>query len=114
MKMPRHRFIWFIAIIGFLAFVASSTAQPSAARAGKTYRNPVIERLGPADPHVIQHEGRFYLYPTTDGKGYDVFVSHDLVHWEQKPNVSTIRAAARGRVGAGQPPDPGITRPAGV
>jgi beta-xylosidase len=53
----------------------------------KTYRNPIIDRLGPADPHVIRFEGKYYLYPTTDGRGYDVFVSDDLVHWEQKPKA---------------------------
>ncbi len=53
----------------------------------KTYRNPIIDRLGPADPHVIRYEGRYYLYPTTDGRGYDVFVSDDLVHWEQRPKA---------------------------
>ena len=53
----------------------------------KTYRNPIIDRLGPADPHVIRFEGKYYLYPTTDGRGYDVFVSEDLVHWEQKPKA---------------------------
>lgn len=61
-------------------------AQPSA-RPAKTYRNPIIDRLGPADPHVIRHQGRYYLYPTTDSRGYDVFVSEDLVHWEEKGRV---------------------------
>ena len=60
-----------------------STPKPSK----KTYRNPIIDRLGPADPHVIRFQGRYYLYPTTDGRGYDVFVSDDLVHWEQKPKA---------------------------
>ncbi|MGC8887235.1 MAG: glycoside hydrolase family 43 protein [Verrucomicrobiia bacterium] len=55
----------------------------------KTYRNPIIDRIGPADPHIIKYQGRYYLYPTTDGKGYDVFVSEDLVNWEQKPKVFT-------------------------
>jgi len=57
----------------------------AAPRPERTYRNPILERIGPADPHVLRHEGRYYLYPTTDGKGYDVFVSADLVHWEAKP-----------------------------
>lgn len=56
-----------------------------AGSAAKTYRNPIIPYIGPADPAVIRYEGRYYLYPTWDGKGYDVFVSADLVHWEQKP-----------------------------
>jgi beta-xylosidase len=72
-----------------LAFAASSLAQPSASRSGKTYRNPIIDRIGPADPHVIRYEGQYYLYPTTDGRGYEVFVSGDLIHWEQKPKCFT-------------------------
>ena len=44
----------------------------------------IIDRLGPADPHVIRHQGKYYLYPTTDSRGYDVFVSDDLVHWEDE------------------------------
>lgn len=62
-----------------------TAASPNA----RTYRNPIIDRLGPADPHVLRHAGRYYLYPTTDGKGFDVFVSDDLVHWEQKPKCFT-------------------------
>jgi GH43 family beta-xylosidase len=63
----------------------------SATSSAKTYRNPIIDRLGPADPAVIRWQGRYYLYPTTDCKGYDVFVSDDLVHWEQKPKCFTDR-----------------------
>lgn len=59
----------------------------NAASKARTYRNPIIDRLGPADPHVIRFEGKYYLYPTTDGRGYDVFVSDDLVHWAQKPKA---------------------------
>lgn len=35
----------------------------------------------PADPTVILYEGTYYLYPTHGGRGYDAFVSEDLVHW---------------------------------
>jgi beta-xylosidase len=53
------------------------------------YRNPIVDRIGPADPHVLRHEGRYYLYPTTDGKGYEVYVSEDLVRWEVRPKCYT-------------------------
>ena len=43
----------------------------------KTYRNPIIDAIGPADPTVILYKGTYYLYPTWDGRGYDVFVSRD-------------------------------------
>ncbi|HPD32101.1 MAG TPA: glycoside hydrolase family 43 protein [Phycisphaerae bacterium] len=65
-------------------------AQSSApARPARTYRNPIIDRIGPADPAVIRYRGKYYLYPTLDGKGYDVFASDDLVHWEQKGKCYT-------------------------
>ena len=51
----------------------------------RTYRNPIINYGGAADPTVLLYEGTYYLYPTTDSRGYDVFVSSDLVHWERKP-----------------------------
>jgi GH43 family beta-xylosidase len=49
-----------------------------------TFRNP----LGPPplavpDPHVIRHNGRYYLYGTTDpNKGFRVHSSTDLVNWK--------------------------------
>lgn len=57
--------------------------------------NPIIPIEGLADPTVIQHEGRYYLYPTSDGFGYDVYTSDDLLNWtksartfdHQGPNV---------------------------
>lgn len=44
-------------------------------------QNPVIQTQGLADPHAILHEGRYYLYPTGDARGYDVYVSDDLLDW---------------------------------
>jgi xylan 1,4-beta-xylosidase len=54
-----------------------------------TYRNPILDRPGAADPTVIAFEGKYYLYPTLDSKGYEVFVSTDLVHWESKGKCFT-------------------------
>jgi beta-xylosidase len=65
----------------------SLLALPLLAAPAKTYRNPIIDRLGPADPHVIRYQGKYYMYPTTDSRGYDVFVSDDLVNWLQQPQV---------------------------
>src|ERR1039458_3440257 len=50
----------------------------------KTYRNPLLPDREIADPFVLRVEGKYYLYPTTDSRGYEVFVSDDLVHWERK------------------------------
>jgi len=66
-----------------LGLMAMAQAVPAADP--PTYRNPILPQIGPADPHVILVDGTYYLYPTWDSKGYDVFVSKDLIHWEQKP-----------------------------
>jgi beta-xylosidase len=70
--------------------------------ADDTYTNPVlvdtfeIRRMNPAryigtlgigDPAVLFYEGRYYLYPTGDNRGYDVYISKDLIHWEKGPRV---------------------------
>jgi xylan 1,4-beta-xylosidase len=81
-----------IAIRRFLAFALAvaalhrSVAEPPAAgdaAAGppRTYRNPLLPQVNLADPHVIRVDGRYYLYATTHSRGYDVYVSDDLVNW---------------------------------
>jgi len=71
-------------------FIAGTVAMNAeAGKPDRTYRNPIIDRLGPADPTVIRYRGKYYLYPTLDCKGYDVFVSDDLVHWEPKGKCFT-------------------------
>jgi xylan 1,4-beta-xylosidase len=62
-----------------LLISASAFADPAA-----TYRNPILTDDYPADPHVIRVDGKYYLYATTHGDGYDVLVSDDLVHWQPK------------------------------
>ncbi|MDP6545423.1 MAG: glycoside hydrolase family 43 protein [Phycisphaerae bacterium] len=53
----------------------------------RTYTNPVIDEIGPADPHVILFEGKYYLYPTGDNRSYRVYTSTDLVHWTKGAKV---------------------------
>jgi xylan 1,4-beta-xylosidase len=78
----------FVGVVGGV-YCPVGAAEPAANPASppRTYRNPIIDRLGPADPHVIRHQGKYFLYPTLDGRGYDAFVSEDLVHWEEKGKV---------------------------
>ncbi|MEW6601043.1 MAG: glycoside hydrolase family 43 protein [Nitrospirota bacterium] len=80
-----------------------TTSLIAAGSAGEnTYTNPVLVEivetesskpnhfsgpLGIGDPAVIFHEGKYYLYPTGDNRGYDVYISSDLVHWEKGPRV---------------------------
>ena len=69
---------------------------------GKTYSNPVLVEtvtikrqhpdnfagvLGIGDPAVLFHDGTYYLYPTGDNRGYDVYLSSDLVNWRKGPRV---------------------------
>ena len=61
-----------------------TATQPAPA---KTYRNPLLPEREIADPFVLRVDGKYYLYPTTDSRGYEVFVSNDLVHWERKARV---------------------------
>src|SRR5437867_532657 len=69
-----------LAALLFLAATGSRGAPP----ATKTYRNPLLPDQPMADPDVIRVKGTYYLYATTHTKGYDVFVSSDLVHWKNK------------------------------
>ena len=55
-----------------------ATAPPKAP--SKTYRNPLLPDVELADPFVLRVDGKYYLYPTSDARGYEVFVSDDLVH----------------------------------
>lgn len=50
----------------------------------KTYRNPILPKHDMADPDVLKVGDKYYLYATTHGRGYEVFVSDDLVHWKDK------------------------------
>jgi len=70
-----------------LAFCVTAIGMVNAAAAEKTYTNPVIDEIGPADPTVILFEGTYYLYPTGDNVSYHVYTSKDLVHWTKGGKV---------------------------
>lgn len=72
------------------------------AKEESTYTNPVLVEtviinrqepdnfsgiLGIGDPAVLFHGGQYYLYPTGDNYGYDVYLSNDLVNWSKGPRV---------------------------
>ncbi|MFO8012846.1 MAG: glycoside hydrolase family 43 protein [Phycisphaerae bacterium] len=90
--MMKHTLVAMVAAAAW-AFAVGTTAHRAvaadAASAPGTYTNPVIrDRL--ADPCVIGHEDRYYLYATgqVDGdNGYRVYTSPDLVHWRRGPVV---------------------------
>lgn len=69
---------------GQFACAQRAATNTPAAVAQKTYRNPLLNGAQMADPHVIRVDGTYYLYGTTHTRGYDVYVSKDLVNWENK------------------------------
>jgi xylan 1,4-beta-xylosidase len=77
----------FILGLGFspLPVIAQQASASAVAVVAKpTYRNPLLSGRQMADPHVIRVDGKYYLYGTTHTRGYDVYVSDDLVNWENK------------------------------
>jgi len=70
-----------------LVVCVSAIGMVHAAAAERTYTNPVIDEIGPADPTVILFEGTYYLYPTGDNVSYHVYTSKDLVHWTKGGKV---------------------------
>jgi len=89
-----------LCLLGFILLAAGESQH------GKTYTNPVlvetvvIQRdepdnfsgvLGIGDPAVLFHDGKYYLYPTGDNRGYDVYISTDLVNWKKGPRIFVSR-----------------------
>ncbi|MGI6457067.1 MAG: glycoside hydrolase family 43 protein [bacterium] len=70
-----------LVLSGFVLFI------PMNLQAAETYTNPVIDEIGPADPHVILYENTYYLYPTGDNVSYHVYTSTDLVNWKKGKRV---------------------------
>ncbi len=66
--LPRAK----VLVAGALLILVFSAGLLEAAR---TYTNPVISEIGPADPTAIFYEGKYYLYPTGDNRSYHVYTS---------------------------------------
>lgn len=49
--------------------------------AKRMYKNPLLEG---ADPFVLVHDGKYYLYSTNSDDGFTVFVSDDMAVWEDR------------------------------
>jgi xylan 1,4-beta-xylosidase len=65
-------------------FLRAEQIVPHTNAPAKTYHNPLLPDREVADPQVIRANGKYYLYATTDTRGYEVFESADLVHWDRK------------------------------
>jgi beta-xylosidase len=101
--MSKKKNITFVFIsAGTLCLLGAIILAATGVRKGDTYTNPVlvetviINRLEPdnfngvlgiGDPTVLLHGNTYYLYPTGDNHGYDVYVSRDLVNWQKGPRV---------------------------
>ena len=100
MSKKKRTFIFISAtalcLLGIMILAATSV------KVDRTYTNPVLVEtfiihrgqpdnfsgvLGIGDPTVLFHEGKYYLYPTGDNRGYDVYVSKDLVNWQKRSRV---------------------------
>jgi beta-xylosidase len=64
--------------------LAASPATTSTNPPARTYRNPLLPEVVMADPHVIRVDGQYHLYATTHTRGYDAYVSRDLVNWTNR------------------------------
>jgi beta-xylosidase len=91
----------FVSAVAFCLLGAMILAA-TGAKKENTYTNPVMVEtviinraepdnfnglLGIGDPTVLFHQGRYFLYPTGDNHGYDVYISADLVNWQKGPRV---------------------------
>ena len=101
--MSKKKNIAFVFIsVGALCLLGFMILAATGARKENTYTNPVLVEtviinrqqpdnfngvLGIGDPAVLFHDGKYYLYPTGDNRGYDVYVSKDLVNWHKGPRV---------------------------
>lgn len=72
-------------ILTLSLFVPVAEAKDLAA----TYKNPLLEKMNMADPHVIKVDDKYYMYPTWNTKTYDAFISDDLVNWKHHGPVYT-------------------------
>lgn len=48
-----------------------------------TYTNPVGGITNIGDPYVLKYNGKYYMYATSSGEGFLVWVSSNLVDWVQ-------------------------------
>ena len=101
-RMSKKNSTFIFMSAGALCMLGAMILAATSAKVGKTYTNPVlietfvIQReqpdnfngvLGIGDPTVLFHDGTYYLYPTGDNRGYEVYVSKDLINWQKGPRV---------------------------
>ncbi len=91
--MIRQQKSVFTSLLCALCLVCNATivavAQTSSDHGGpaRTYSNPILEDISLADPDVILVDGTYFMYPTSHGAGYDVWMSTNLVNWTARGSV---------------------------
>jgi xylan 1,4-beta-xylosidase len=100
--MRKRNILYIFMGVGMLCLLRVMILGAPGTKVAGTYTNPVlvetfiIQRenpdnfsglLGIGDPSVIFHAGKYYLYPTGDNHGYDVYISGDLVNWNKGTRV---------------------------
>ncbi len=101
-QLCNKNYIVLFVCTGILGMLCALIIAATGAKIGNTYTNPVLVEtvtihrgspdnysglLGIGDPSVLFHDGNYYLYPTGDNHGYDVYISNDLVNWKKGPRV---------------------------
>jgi xylan 1,4-beta-xylosidase len=100
-RMSKKNTTFFISVAA-LCLLGAMILAAASAKVEETYTNPVLVEtiiikrghpdnfngvLGIGDPAVLFHQGKYYLYPTGDNHGYNVYVSEDLVNWQKGARV---------------------------
>jgi xylan 1,4-beta-xylosidase len=83
MILPRTTIVCVgVVLAGTAKNLVASEPVTKSSEVATTYTNPILTQDNPADPHVIRVGDTYYLYATTHGRGYDAWISKDLVHWQ--------------------------------
>jgi large repetitive protein len=83
---PRRRTVLKAGLAGLAGLTAPATLPLLSSAAQAANKNPVIKGLY-ADPNIVNFNGRYYIYPTTDGIAgwastkFKAFSSTDLINW---------------------------------
>jgi len=72
MKTKKQLLLYFTLIIA----ITTTFAQPG------FYTNPVSDSLFIADPFVLSHHDKYYLYGTSANDGFKAWISDNLVNWD--------------------------------
>lgn len=49
-----------------------------------TYTNPLGEITGIGDPYILKSGNKYYLYATSSGVGFKVWISSNMIDWESR------------------------------